>query len=288
MADYEKTVKKDESSLITHYALRRLAYPLTILAYKLGLTSNQVTLASGLGWLVTLVLFPLGGWLVIAGDTHTHYVAGWGLCLTSGFLWSFCAILDVVDGSLARLRGTGSPAGFYLDYVFHLLFKPGFLASIGMVASLVVAASLRCFSDSPLCFLPFVSVPLAPMLNWSASQSSAEHVLCELKGKGKLPKDVPSDIWLGASDTGHGYAVKMTSKLRMATALAAELFSYYFQYELFSITVLVDFLCELAFPKGWIPFLCTSVLYWLLFFVFLFRLPFRVMRDYRRMKDLSR
>ena len=41
---YQDAVKKDECALITEIVCRRIAQPLAILAYKLGLTANFVTL----------------------------------------------------------------------------------------------------------------------------------------------------------------------------------------------------------------------------------------------------
>lgn len=289
MGNYAKTLKSDESSLLVHYVYRPLAYPIAKAAHRLGITANQMTVLSGLCWILSLPLFPMGGLLVIGGESETQVMAGWGLCLAAGFLWNVGTVLDVADGSLARLTGTSSPAGFYLDYVFHLLFKPGFLASVGMVASLIVGM-LRGDGDSDIwLILPFLSVPLAPMLNWSASHSAAEHVLCELKGKGKLPEDVSREIWLGSNDSADSIEAKKSSSIRLRRGLAAECLSYYGQSTFFSLLVLVDFLLDLFLGDLWfLPFVFTTLAYWLLFFAFLFRLPFRIARDFRRMKFLPK
>ncbi len=288
MGDYSKTLKTDESSLLVHYVYRPLAYPIAKAAHRLGMTANQMTVISGLCWILSLPLFPMGAFLAIGGESETQAMAGWELCLVAGFLWNVGTVLDVADGSLARLTGTSSPAGFYLDYVFHLLFKPGFLVSIGMVASLVVG-KLRGDGDSIIwLILPFLSVPLAPMLNWSASHSAAEHVLCELKGKGKLPENVPRETWLGANDSADSIEAKRSSTNRLRRGLAAECLSYYGQSTFFSLLVLVDFLLGFLLGDSWfIPFVFTTLAYWLLFFAFLLRLPFRVAGDFQRMKALA-
>ncbi len=289
MGDYAKTLKSDESSLLVHYVYRPLAYPIAKAAHRLGITANQMTAFSGLCWIVSLPLFVMGGCLVVAWESETQVMAGWCLCLAAGFLWNVGTVLDVADGSLARLTGTSSPAGFYLDYVFHLLFKPGFLVAVGMVASLIVG-KLRGDGDSIVwLILPFLSVPLAPMLNWSASHSSAEHVLCELKGKGKLPEDVSREIWLGSNDSANSVETKKLSSSHLCRGLAAECLSYYGQSAFFSLLVLVDFLLDLFLGDLWfIPFVFTTLAYWLLFLVFLVRLPFRIAREFRRLKSLPK
>ena len=104
--------KPDEPALVTALFSRRLAEPFARLAVRLGISADAVTVAGGLCWMASLPLAPLAGWMGSPGL--------WAACAT---LWCLGYWLDVVDGSVARLTGTSSRAGFFLDCVFHLLFK---------------------------------------------------------------------------------------------------------------------------------------------------------------------
>lgn len=285
MSDYAKTLKSDESSLLVQHFYRPLAYPIAKAAHRLGITANQMTVFSGLCWIVSVPLFVLGGIGVTLGGERG---GGWGAMLVAAALWCVGTLLDVADGSLARLSGSSSPAGFYLDYVFHLLFKPSFFTALALVTVFPLMEWCVVFSNSAaLPALLYASVALAPMLNWSASQSSAEHVLCELKGKGKLPEDVPRDVWLGSNDSAEGLAAKRLSVGRALRAVAAECLSYYGQFAFFAVLVVVDYILS---RLDWAPMAlpCTTIAFWTLYVVFLVRLPFRIAREFRRMKSLPK
>ena len=293
MGDYSRTLKSDESSLLVHYVYRPLAYPIAKAAHRLGITANQMTVFSGLCWIVSLPLFFLGGMTVVFPDHDADAPRLWGIVLLAAALWCIGTLLDVADGSLARLSGTASPAGFYLDYVFHLLFKPAFFTALALVTSFpitdLLVYSFPSGDDWIFGFLAFFAAGalLAPMLNWSAAQSSAEHVLCELKGKGKLPENVPSDVWLGSNDSAEPMAAKRRSPLRFLRAIAAECLSYYGQFTFFAVLVVVDFLLD--YLDVYIPLAlpCTTIAFWLLYIVFLVRLPFRIAAGFRRMNGVK-
>ena len=125
--------KPGEPALVTAMFSRRLAEPVARLCVRLGISANAVTVAGGLCWIVSLALPPLA--MAIAGGANEPDGAlvplAW-LWLAAAALWCLGYFLDVVDGSVARLTGTGSDAGFFLDYVFHVLFKPAFLFSVGL------------------------------------------------------------------------------------------------------------------------------------------------------------
>ncbi|WP_108718063.1 CDP-alcohol phosphatidyltransferase family protein [Miniimonas sp. S16] len=88
----------------SRFVNRRIGRLLAAGAYKAGLTPNQVTGASALhtfAGIALLVLLPPSWWL------------GAVVCvlLVLGYAW------DSADGQVARLTGTGSPAGEWLDHV---------------------------------------------------------------------------------------------------------------------------------------------------------------------------
>ena len=123
--------KPDEPALVTAMFSRRLAEPFARLCVRLGIPANAVTVAGGACWIVSLALPPLAGFALPKEAAGGLGPAAW-LWLAAAALWCLGYFLDVVDGSVARLTGTGSTAGFFLDYVFHVLFKPAFLFSVGL------------------------------------------------------------------------------------------------------------------------------------------------------------
>ncbi|HEY4022484.1 MAG TPA: CDP-alcohol phosphatidyltransferase family protein [Pseudonocardiaceae bacterium] len=83
---------------------RRAGGYLAVIAYRLGLTPNQVTIVSaictGIGIALIAILPPSVG-------------EGVGICLALVVGYA----LDAADGQLARLRGGGSVSGEWLDHV---------------------------------------------------------------------------------------------------------------------------------------------------------------------------
>lgn len=271
--NYKEAVKQDESALITELFGRRLAHPFALLAHKLGMSPNAVTVLAGLCWVASTPLAVVAGWLSGTGRREAG-LAVWFLC---GFLWNAGYVLDLADGSLARMTGRASRRGFYLDYVFHLLFKPAFLLSIGIGLHQAHGGGLLWL------LLAVLSVPA----NWSASSSAVEHVLCEEYGKGKLkaaadnPKAFRA-LWLGVTDMNDPAAGKAASPFGFAKAIVLEVFSYYGQFTFFSVTVLLDMLLSRAVDM---PMPVTSACFTIITLIMAVRTPFRVMREYRRIAD---
>ncbi|RYF39098.1 MAG: CDP-alcohol phosphatidyltransferase family protein, partial [Comamonadaceae bacterium] len=82
---------------------RRVGRLLAVIAYRLGLTPNQVTAVSAVFTFtgIALIAFaPVSIWMGIAV---------W-LLLALGYAW------DSADGQVARLRGGGSLSGEWLDH----------------------------------------------------------------------------------------------------------------------------------------------------------------------------
>ena len=269
---YENAVKKDECALITELVGRRLAHPLALLALKLGLSANTVTIIAGLCWIGSLPLAVFAGSLYGAGLVRAG-LAAWFCC---GFLWNAGYLLDIADGSLARMTGTASRRGFYLDYVFHLLFKPAFLLSIGIGLYLCHGGGTWWL------VIAVLSVPA----NWSASSSAVEHVLCEEYGKGRLTSFAATvgekrALWLGVTDMNDPAGRKASSSARFVKAVCAEVLSYYGQFTFFSFAVLADILLWLG-GMGGAPMPVTSVSFFAVAVFMIARTPFRVAREYGR------
>ncbi|MFG1806372.1 CDP-alcohol phosphatidyltransferase family protein [Streptomyces sp. NPDC049040] len=102
LADAQKTAKG--VSLYSRYVNRPAGRVLAAGAYRAGMTPDQVTLVSAAlsyGGIAALAIAAPSWWLALA-----VYAA-----LAVGFAF------DSADGQLARLLGTGGPAGEWLDHV---------------------------------------------------------------------------------------------------------------------------------------------------------------------------
>lgn len=274
---FDRAVKPDEPAVITELVGRRLAHPFAVLAYKLGLSPNAVTVVAGLCWVASTPLAVCAGWF-LGSERRVAGLSVWFLC---GFLWNAGYVLDLADGSLARMTGRASRRGFYLDYVFHLLFKPAFLASIGIGLHLAHGGGLGWL------LLAVLSIPA----NWSASASAVEHVLCEEFGKGRLKPCAGDDptafraLWLGVTEMNASAARKRTSVAGMARNIALEVFSYYGQFTFFSVAVLVDVLLA---PVVAAAMPATSICFAAMVAAMVARTPLRVLREYRRIAAADR
>lgn len=88
----------------SRFVNRRLGRVLAAAAYQAGMTPNQVTMLSAahtFAGIALLALFPVSWWLGVVVC----------LLLVLGYAW------DSADGQVARLTGTGSSAGEWLDHV---------------------------------------------------------------------------------------------------------------------------------------------------------------------------
>lgn len=92
---------------------RGLGRRMAAAAYVLRMTPNQVTLASSV---VSFAGIALVAW----GTPHI------AVCLMAVLLLLVGYALDSADGQLARLSGTGGPAGEWLDHVVDALRLPAF------------------------------------------------------------------------------------------------------------------------------------------------------------------
>lgn len=160
---------------------RRLGRAIAAAAAQTRATPDQVTAAS-------FVAFLGGAGLIATVTPGIEMAVAAMLLLQLGFA------LDSADGQLARLRGTGSPAGEWLDHVVdsarHLLFH------------LAVLIGLFRFADVPAAVL---LIPLAFALASTVrffAQILAEQLARRdpLAGPGSVPR---LGVWIQApADTG--------------------------------------------------------------------------------------
>ncbi|WP_427004286.1 CDP-alcohol phosphatidyltransferase family protein [Pseudarthrobacter sp. H2] len=88
----------------SRYVNRRLGRLLAAAAWRLGMSPNTITAISAIftfTGIALLMLFPPSGAVGI----------GVALCLVTGYAF------DSADGQVARMQGTGSPAGEWLDHM---------------------------------------------------------------------------------------------------------------------------------------------------------------------------
>jgi CDP-diacylglycerol--glycerol-3-phosphate 3-phosphatidyltransferase len=72
--------------------------------------------------------------LCIAGAVTVFFeYAGWGFYWIGAALFVVGSILDILDGALARTRGTGSPFGAFLDSTVDRVGEGFMIAAIGLV-----------------------------------------------------------------------------------------------------------------------------------------------------------
>lgn len=281
--DFMSTIKVDECALITSLVARKIVMPLVKLAIKLGLSANVVTIIGGMSWVVSLFTIVAAAQLFVA----KHHIYSGMLLFLTAFLWVWGYLLDVVDGSLSRYYKTSSKRGFFLDYVFHLLFKPGFVISIGVALSVLYQSAG---------WLYFAILALAA--NWTCAESSSEHVLCEEIGKGRLnPSDLSDDtrtkVFLGTTDIKESAEEKKSTTSKMLYTLLKEILNYYGQSVFFAAVALVDLIimifCYMFVDGG--PYVwswkLTTICYFLLFAVLIVRIPFRIYREYKRIAILD-
>ena len=283
--------KPDEPALVTALFARRLAQPIADAAVRLGIGANAVTVFGGSCWVLSLALPPLC-WLPAASPALQGGRAGpWTafVWLSAALLWCAGYILDVADGSVARMTGTSSRAGFFLDYVFHLFFKPAFFFSVGLGIAGMMAAGrfdavlppgLRATAIALVAVFAALSIPA----NGASAMCAAERTLCRdaFGGRIDLATGAPGrDAWRGAA------AGERPGRAKTARTLVAEVTSYYLQGPFFAVLVVLDvLLAGPAFGVRWMPL--TSVAAAALCLLLVARIGVRLFREGARVCAESR
>ena len=97
---------KSSDDIVTKKVLRPLATPIVYFSLKIHLSANHVTL-------LFITIGIIAG-LLLNLDTDYRF-------LLSGTLLIIHFIIDLADGYVARITGTESKLGFYLDLIGHLI-----------------------------------------------------------------------------------------------------------------------------------------------------------------------
>ena len=104
----------------TRFVNRRLARGVAATAASAGLGANGVTALSAL-------LSAAGLALLLAAGPHWWSAIACGILLATGY------VFDSADGQVARLTGTGSPAGEWLDHVVDAARTPAIHLTVALV-----------------------------------------------------------------------------------------------------------------------------------------------------------
>jgi len=262
---YNKAQKPNEYFLVVMLLYRRLAFPLAVMFRRLGFSANQVTILGGCLWIISVVtmISAAQSWI------NQHY---WSAVIQLGltiFLWNFGFVLDVADGSLARMTNTSSPAGSYLDYCFHLIFHPMFLCSIGIFLFIITGSLFYCIMGV-----------LSTFCGWGVSFSSKEHVLCESIANGhhdprKFNDDERYRIFIDSVKSKTPATKKKNSELLIT--LLREFLCFPGQYAFMSIVIISDIIL-LHFINS--NFILLQITFVAMVGVSLLRVPFRIKREF--------
>ena len=117
----ESKIQKDKCKSFVHYFLRPISFPFGYVFLNLGISANSTTNLSILVEIVGCALLAFGG--------YKTRIAGVLLIL----LW---AILDCVDGEIARFRKTGSSLGSFLDDLGAIILYALLYLSVGITISI--------------------------------------------------------------------------------------------------------------------------------------------------------
>lgn len=272
MGLFHQSAKKRENYLLTAWITRRLAYPIAWLAYRLGICPDAVTITGGLCWVASVPL------LIVAGNWLTQpalATRGWAGIGVAVCLWHAGAILDVADGSLARMQGKSSMSGAYVDFVFHLIFNPMFLVSLGVLSYL-------CHPHIGYLVLATLSITS----NWGLAFAAKEHVLCEeIAGGNDRLADLSSDrryrLYIDSPRTREPAADKRSSR-RVLHALLAEFLCFPGQYTLLTVPLIADFGRFLATGNRSCLFL--RIAFAITAGLNVLRVPFRIRREFHKLQ----
>jgi hypothetical protein len=225
----------------------------------------------GLFWVLSAPAMILAGWLFGQGNSSAAY---W-LLGTSLVLVNLGYILDVADGSVARMTGSSSSAGYFLDYVFHLVFHPMYFCSIGIFLYLISG------------WVGYLVIGVLSICSgWGVSFSAKEHVLCEHVAKNSIDLSNFSDddryrFFVDSAVTRQTVTEKRDFR-KLCTALIKELLLFPGQYTTFSIVIIVDLILS-RFTSA--DFILLKIMFMGLAVITTLRVPFRIRREYMTLVD---
>ena len=92
--------KRLSDPICARYFFRPLSFPTGWLFYRLGVKANYISLLS-------IFLAIISSFIIVLGDPDD--------LVTASFMMIFVALLDCIDGNVARARGETGPSGEWMD-----------------------------------------------------------------------------------------------------------------------------------------------------------------------------
>jgi len=152
--------KTKEGTLVKFY-LRPISIPIAKMFLIIGLTPNTVTIIGCFLWF-------FGGICLVFYDNLVIQVI-------SAIFIHFGLILDVVDGSMARMSKQSNARGMYLDYISHLIVTPMIFILLGLNVYLTFKYFLFIFLSA-----------FSAMVILDCALYAKEHILCVQIRKKKI------------------------------------------------------------------------------------------------------
>jgi hypothetical protein len=112
--------QSDRYKSFVYYFLRPVSFPVTYVLLKLGISANATTSFSIIMETIGCILIAFGGYPARIGGTLLI------------MLW---AILDCVDGNIARFRKTGTLSGIFIDDFGAIVLYALLYLSVGISAT---------------------------------------------------------------------------------------------------------------------------------------------------------
>lgn len=165
----------------TRWVNRRLARGVAASAAALGLSPNVVTMVSaGLSALGLAVMIAVG--------------PTWWSALVTGALLAAGYVFDSADGQVARLTGTSSPAGEWLDHVVDAIRTPAIHLTVAIAVMI---------HQPRLVWLAVVALAFTVMsVGQFMSQILAEQLVRNSGGEAREASGVRKSVMLLPTDTG--------------------------------------------------------------------------------------
>ena len=196
------------------YVNRPVGRVLAALAFKGGLSPNQVTGVSALFTASGIVLLTSGGASIAVGSIV------W-LLLAAGYAW------DSADGQVARLQGSGSMAGEWLDHV----------VDSGKVVALHLAVAIGLYRFADLTSASLLLIPLG-----FAVVATVTFFAMLLNDLLKSARSIPSAVAQGGSSPVRSFLLLPTDY-----GLLCALFVLWGWPDVFLVVYSLTFCCCAAF-----------------------------------------
>ncbi|CAM3224346.1 CDP-alcohol phosphatidyltransferase family protein [Stackebrandtia soli] len=117
-------------NLFTLHVNQRVGAVFASLGYRFGLAPTVLTLVN--------LVFSVGGAvavIAVAGPASRGELPWWPVALLAAVCWQIAYSLDCADGQLARVAGSGSPAGKRIDILCDVVSQTTFVAAIVTVVT---------------------------------------------------------------------------------------------------------------------------------------------------------